>query len=92
MVFKRSSEKHLSTYFFQIIETKHITFNKGEYVGHLEPTLTDDTIIDQTEAHCTNSVTLQKMMAEQVKPDTFDPPCDMLKTNTQSKFDALLKE
>ena len=22
---------------------KHITFNKGEYVGHLEPTLTDDT-------------------------------------------------
>ena len=27
---------------------KHITFNKGEYVGHLEPTLTDDTTIDQS--------------------------------------------
>ena len=39
---------------------KHVTFNKGEYVGHLEPTLTDDTIIDQTEAHPTNSVMLQK--------------------------------
>ena len=38
---------------------KHITFNKGEYVGHLEPTLKDDKPIDQTEAHPTNSVTLQ---------------------------------
>ena len=71
---------------------KHITFNKGEYVGHLEPTLTDDTTIDQTEAYPTNSVTLQKMMAEQVKPDTFDPPHHTLKTSTQSKLDALLKE
>ena len=53
---------------------KHITFNKGEYVGHIEPTLTDDTTIDQTEAHPTNSVMLQKLMAKQVKPDTFDPP------------------
>ena len=39
---------------------KHITFNKGKYVGHLEPTLTNDTTIDQTEAHPTNSVMLQK--------------------------------
>ena len=31
-------------------------------------------------------------MAEQVKPDTFDPPCHKLKTNIQSKLDALLKE
>ena len=39
---------------------KHITFNKGEYVGHLEPALKNDTTIDQTEAHPINSVTLQK--------------------------------
>ena len=71
---------------------KHITFNKGEYVGHLEPALTDDTAIDQSEAHSTNSITLQKMMAEQVKLDTFDPPHHKLKTNTQNKLDALLKE
>ena len=32
------------------------------------------------------------MMAEQVKPDTFDPPHHKLKTNTQTKLDALLKE
>ena len=50
---------------------KHITFNKGEYVGSLEPTITDDTTIDQTEAHQTNSITLQKMMAKEVKPDVL---------------------
>ena len=31
------------------------------------------------------------MVAEQVKLDTFDPPSHKLKTNTQSKLDALLK-
>ena len=61
-------------------------------MGHLEPTLTDDTTIDQTDGHPPNSVMLQKMMAKQVKPDTFDPPCHMLKTSTQSKLDALLTE
>ena len=71
---------------------KHITFNKGEYIGHLEPTFTDDTTIDQTGAHPTNSVMLQKMIAEQVKPDTFDPLCHTLNTSTQSKLDALLTE
>ena len=38
---------------------KHLTFHKGEYIGHLEPAITDDTTIDQTEAHQTNSITLQ---------------------------------
>ena len=71
---------------------KHITFNKGEYVGHLEPALTDDTTLDHTGAYATNSVTLQKMMAEQVDPDTFDPSCQILNTSTQSKLDALLTE
>ena len=70
---------------------KHITCNKVEYVGHLEPALTNDTMIDQTEAHPTNSVMLQKMISEQVKLDIFDPPCHKLKTNTQNKLDTLLK-
>ena len=43
---------------------KNLTFNKGEYIGHLEPTKTDDTTIDYSESHSTNSITLQKMMAE----------------------------
>ena len=71
---------------------KHITFNKGEYIGHLEPTLTDDTTIDQSAAHSTNSITLQKMMAEQVKLDTFDPTHHKLKWGIQKKLDTLLKE
>ena len=48
---------------------KHITFNKGEYIGHLESVITDNMTIDQPETHSANSVTLQKMMAEQVQPD-----------------------
>ena len=47
---------------------KHITFNKGEYIGCLEPTITEDTAIDQSETNSAHSVTLQKMMAEQVQP------------------------
>ena len=71
---------------------KHLTFHKGEYIGHLEPAITDDTTIDQTEVHQTNSITLQKMITEQVKPDVFNPPCHKLTTNIQNELDALLKE
>ena len=35
---------------------------------------------------------LQKMMAEQVKPDVFNPPHHNLCTNIQNDLDALLKE
>ena len=31
-------------------------------------------------------------MAEQVKPDVFNPPCHKLTTNIQNELDALLKE
>ena len=58
---------------------KHTTFNKGEYIGCLEPTITENTIMDHQETHSTHSITLQKMMAEQVQPDIFDPPFHNLK-------------
>ena len=32
------------------------------------------------------------MMAEQVKPDVFNPPHHQLSTNIQKDLDALLKE
>ena len=48
---------------------KHITFNKGEYIGCLGPAITDDMTIDQPETHSAHSVTLQKMMTEQVQPN-----------------------
>ena len=61
-------------------------------LGHLEPAIIDDTTIDQMEAHQTSSITLQKMMAEQVKLDVFNPSCHKLSTNIQNDLDALLKE
>ena len=41
---------------------KHITFNKGEYIGHLEPAIEDNAESDlsshaQPDSHSTNSVT-----------------------------------
>ena len=48
--------------------------------------------IDQPETHSANSVTLQKMMAEQVQPDIFNPLHHKWKPGIQSKLDALLKE
>ena len=51
---------------------KHLTFHKGEYIGHLEPIVLDST--DQGETHQANSITLKKMMSKTVTPDTFDPP------------------
>ena len=71
---------------------KHITFNKGEYIGHLELTITDDTKIDDLEPHSANSITLQNMMAEQVKLDVFDPPHHKLKPGIQSRLNTPLKE
>ena len=71
---------------------KHLTFHKGEYVGHLKPAVIDDTTIDQNETHQANSITLQKMMAEQGKPDVFNPPCHNLSTNIQNDLNVLLKE
>ena len=37
---------------------KHLTFHKGEYIGHLELVVLDST--DQEDAHNANSVTLKK--------------------------------
>ena len=51
---------------------KHLTFHKGEYIGHLKPAVPDST--DQRDIHHANSVTLKKMMSETVTPDTFNLP------------------
>ena len=52
----------------------------------------DNNTIDQQETHQTNSVTLKKMMAETVTPDTFNPPCHELSTAVQNDLDLLLRE
>ena len=51
---------------------KHLTFHKGEYIGHLEPAVLDST--DQKDIHHMDSVTLKKMVSETVIPNTFNPP------------------
>ena len=52
----------------------------------------DNNTIDQQETHQTNSVTLKKMMAETVTPDTFNPPCHELSTAVENDLDLLLQE
>ena len=47
-------------YLFPITQTNILLLTKGSMLGHLEPTLTDDTTIDQTGAHPTNSVACYK--------------------------------
>ena len=69
---------------------KHLTFHKGEYVGHLEPLELQP--VDQGEQHQTNSVTLQKMMSETVTSDTFNPPCHDISTSVQNSLTSLLEE
>ena len=78
--------------------SKHIMFNKGEYVGHLEATI-EDTIEENNlnswanpDVHTTNNITTQWMMAEQVKPDTFEWTCHNLKPSIEAKLEVLLKE
>ena len=72
---------------------KHIMFNKGEYIGHLEPTIEE---IQQTtenpDAPTMHSITTERMTAEKVELDTFKPPCHKLKQHIETKLTELLKE
>ena len=57
--------------------TKHVTFNKGQCTGHIEPS------IDHMLQTSVNSLTTQKMIEEHVQLDTSAPP---LLTSFQSKM------
>ena len=69
---------------------KHLTFHKGEYIGHLKPAVLDST--DKQETHQTNSMTLKKVLSETVTPDTFNLPCHELSTAVQNDLQLLLQE
>ena len=71
---------------------KHLMFHKGEYIRHLEPAVMDANTIEQKETHQTNSVTLKKMMAEMITPETFNPPHHALSTAVQNDLELLLLE
>ena len=73
---------------------KHVTFNKGEYRGHLENIDEEENSYphENLDAYTMSSVTTKKMISEQVEPDAFEPPCHKLKPNIKTKLKALLKE
>ena len=73
---------------------KHVTFNKREYVGHLDHINEEEKshLYKNSDAHTTSSVTTKKMMSDQVEPDAFEPPYHKLLPNIKAKLETLLKE
>ena len=69
---------------------KHLTFHKGEYIGHLEPLELDST--DQRETHQANSITLKKMISKTITSDTFNPPHHEITTPIQNSPKLLLEK
>ena len=72
---------------------KHITFNKREYIGHLQPAIEE--ILQTTEnpdALTMHSITTDKMTEEKVEPDIFKPSHHKLKQHIETKLTKLLKE
>ena len=69
---------------------KHLTFHKGEYIGHLEPLELKST--DQGETHQAKSISLKKMMSKTITSDTFNPPCHKVSTLVQTSLKSLLEE
>ena len=72
---------------------KHITFNKGEYVGCLELTIEEisNTAVSP-DAPTMHSITTEKITSEKVELDTFKPPCHKLKQHIETRLTAQLKE
>ena len=71
---------------------KHITFNKGEYTSHLEPTMEEILqTIESPDAPTTHSITTEKMTLEKVEPDTFKLPCHKQKQHIETRLTTLLK-
>ena len=62
-----------------------VTFNKGQYIGHIEPS-TDH--IPQTSI---NSLTIQKTIDEHSQPDTFTPPLHTLPGRVRKSLNQLLE-
>ena len=72
---------------------KHIKFNKGEYIGHLEPTIEEiPHSTENPDAQTVHSITTERMTAEKVEPDTFKLCHHKLKQNIETKLTELLKE
>ena len=62
---------------------KHTSFNKGQCIGHMELQ------IDRNSQTPVNSITTQKMMDDQVQPDTSTPPLHHLFWEVKWSLDEL---
>ena len=68
-------------------------FNKGQYIGNLEPTIEEiPQSTENLDAPTMYSITTERMTAEKVEPDTFKPPHCKLKQNIETKLTESLKE
>ena len=81
----------------------HITFNKEEYIGCLEPTIEGYPYLsnlcligmetkESPEAPTMHCITTEKMTLEKVEPDTFKLPQHKLKQHIETRLTVLLKE
>ena len=64
---------------------KHVTFNKGQCIGHIEPS------IDHMPQTTINNLTTQKMIDEHVQPDTFTHPLHTLLGDVRKSLKQLLE-
>ena len=72
---------------------KHITFNKGEYIGCLESMLEEiPQSTENLDAPTIYSFTTERMTTEKVELDTFKPSHHKLKQNIETKLTESLKE
>ena len=71
---------------------KHVNFNKGEYIGLLEPTMEE---IPQTTENpdvlTTHNITTERMTLEKVEPDTIKPPHHKLKQHIETRLTSIIK-
>ena len=75
-------EGHLYTTLL-LITQNHVTFNKGQCIGHIEP------FIDHKPLTAINSLTIV-MIDKHVQPDTFTPPLHTLLGYVKKSLNQLL--
>ena len=64
---------------------EHVTFNKGQCIGHIEP------FIDHMPYASIKKTHLKKMMDEYIQPDTFTPPVCILQCDVRKSLNQLLE-
>ena len=93
MEFITSKEKHMLMFSSQTMPANMSPSTKGKHVGHQEPPIEDmQQTPEDSGSQTAHSITMKKMMAEKVEPDTYKLPCHMLRKDIETKLEELLKE